>query len=481
MYKSILAFFRQSPVAITFSASLLLSLVARLGCVTNRDGMLYVNTAEAYLEGGFTAAKALFGWPFLPIAMAYTSRITGLAIEDAGYLLNALFMAGACALMVACIQRKIPELAWISCLTVVALPGFNEYRNELLREFGCWFFVMLSIWLALRWDERPNWRGAFSIQIALFLAALFRPEALTLSAAVIGWQFFAKEQRWRRLTMIGTLPTLGGVILVILYLSGQLGDGRLANEFSRISLTRFNEKASVLAEGLISYAHPNAPSILLFGSLALIPIKLIQKFGLFLIPLFFFAKSRNTYQPSTFERLLWCLIGIQLCVLAIFVIDLQFLAGRYVGLLLLFSTPFAARGLHQVFTRWPLLKKPTLAMLIILALANVASTGSSKAYFVDAGRWLANHSTSSQRVYIDSGRTAYHAGWKNIPLKERNNRAVIEKAVAEKQYDLFVLEVSRKDAPIDDWLKELELTEIRRFKFNDKDAVIILTPNKQEK
>ena len=480
MYKKIQLFFRQSPVAVTFIASLLLSLIARFGSIINRDGMLYVNTAEAYLDGGFAAAKALFAWPFLSIAIAYASQITGLAIEDAGYLLNAFFMAGACALMVACVQRKMPELVWISALTILAVPGLNEYRNELLREFGCWFFVMLTIWLALKWDERPSWSGAVCLQASLFFAALFRPEALTLYAALIGWQFFAKDQRWRRLTMIGALPTIGGAILVILYLSGQLGNGRLANEFSRLNLNRFNDKANVLAGGLFSYAHANAPSILLFGSLALVPIKLIQKFGIFLVPLFFFAKYENTSQPRTFERLLWCLIGIQLSVLAIFVIDLQFLAGRYVGLLLLFSTPFAATGLHEMFSRWPVLKKPTLAILIILALTNVTSTGSTKAYFVDAGKWLANNSTSSQRVYIDSGRTAYHAGWKNVHLEERNNRAAIEKAVTEKQSDLFVLEISRKDAPVDDWLKKLGLTEIRRFKLNDKDAVIILTPNQQE-
>ncbi len=480
MYKNILSFFRRSPVAVTFSASLLLSLIARFSTVINRDGMLYVNAAEAYLDGGFNAAKALFAWPFLPIAMAYVSRITGLTIEDAGYLINAMFMASTCALMVACVQRKMPELSWISCLTVIALPGLNEYRNELLREFGCWFFIMLTMWLSLKWDERPNWHEAMLIQTTLLLAALFRPEALTLYAALIGWQLFASEERKLRLTMIGTLPTIGGITLVALYMSGQLGAGRLTDEFSRLSIARFNDKADILATALISYAHNNAPAILFFGSLALIPIKLVYKFGVFLIPLYFFAAAKKPRQENTFTRLLWWLIAIQFLVLAIFVTDLQFLAGRYVGLILLFSTPFAASGLQRIFSRWPAVKKPTFALLIVIALANVVSTGSTKTYFVDAGRWLSSHATETPRVYIDSGRTAYHAGWKNVHLEERNNRAAIEKAVTEKQSDLFVLEISRKDAPVDDWLKKLGLTEIRRFKLNDKDAVIILTPNQQE-
>ena len=141
MQKNITIIIRQSPVAFAFITSLLMSLIARFGSVINRDGMLYVNTAQAYLDGSFSAAKGLFAWPFLPIVMAYVSRFTGLSTESAGYLLNAFFMAGTCALMIACLRRKTPELTWISCLTIIALPGLNEYRNELLREFGCWFMT----------------------------------------------------------------------------------------------------------------------------------------------------------------------------------------------------------------------------------------------------------------------------------------------------------------------------------------------------
>ena len=223
-----------TPAATTFVASLSLSLIARLSSTVNRDGMLYVNTAQAYLDGGFVAAKALFAWPFLPIVMAWVSNISGLSPENAGYLVNALFMAGACALMVACVRREKPELAWIACLTVLALPGFNEYRNELLREFGCWFFVMLSLWLALKWHERPTWLMAIGIQASLLSAALFRPEALTLYAALTAWQLFVgADQRWHRLAMIGLLPVAGGVILAGPPFTGPLCSGGLAGGVSR--------------------------------------------------------------------------------------------------------------------------------------------------------------------------------------------------------------------------------------------------------
>ena len=56
-----------TPVRAAFFGSLLLSLAARIGGTINRDGILYVDTARLFLEGGFGAARELFNWPFLPI------------------------------------------------------------------------------------------------------------------------------------------------------------------------------------------------------------------------------------------------------------------------------------------------------------------------------------------------------------------------------------------------------------------------------
>jgi hypothetical protein len=467
-----------TPISVAIAGSLLLSLVARLGSTINRDGMLYIGTAQAFLDGGFAAAKANFAWPFLSIAIAAVSKLTGLGLENAAYLLNALFMAATCALMVSCVARRTPELAWMSCLAVLALPGFNEYRNELLREFGCWFFVMLSFWLSLRWDERPDWRGALSIQIALGCAALFRPEALALYAALVGWQLFsAPRSQWLgRLVMIGLLPVICGTLLVTLYLSGKLGDGRLAAEFSRLGLARFDSKAEVLASGLIEYARGNARAILLFGSLALIPVKLIQKFGIFLLPLVYLIPTGELHAALRRHALFAWGIVVHLIVLTIFVTDLQFLAGRYVGMILLLSTPFAATGLLLLAHRFPRGRLPLVAIGIVLAFANVVSTGHGKSHHVDAGRWLAANVADPAKIYIDSGRAAYHAGWHKAAISNRNDRDGIARAVSEGRHELFVLEISRKDPPSEPWLQQAGLRVTERFELANKDAVIVAVP-----
>lgn len=472
-----------TPITATLAGSLALSLIARLGSEVNRDGMLYVTTAQAFLDGGYAAAKASFGWPFLSIAIAVVAKLTGLGLENAAYLLNALFMAGACALIVASVGRRAPELAWITALTVLALPGFNEYRNELLREFGCWFFIALAWWLALRWDERPRWTGALAIQAALAGAALFRPEALALFPALLGWQAFGapKSERWRRLTMIGALPAAGGLVLFGSYIAGTLGDGRLAGEFGRFRLANFDIKAKALAGSLIVYAQDNSRTIVLFGSLALVPIKLLQKFSLLLIPLAFFFASAGARTFIHRHALFAWGIGAHLLVVSVFVLDLQFLAGRYVGLILLLATPFIAAGLHLLIRRFPRWRHLIIASALLLAAGNVVSTGPGKGHFVEAGKWLAANVSSPERVYIDSGRTAYHAGWHTPQVAERNRRENILRAAADGPYDLFVLEVSRKDPPWDPPLERSGLQVVQRFELRNGDAVVIAAPSNNRK
>lgn len=468
-----------TPVRATFLASLLLSLVARLGSTLNRDGMLYVKGAQAFLDGGFAAAREVFNWPFLSIAMAIAGRLTGLGPEAAGFLLNALFMAGACALMVACIARRTPELSWLGAFVVLALPGLNEYRNELLREYGCWFFVMLAFWLALRWAERPRWPSALALQAALAGAALFRPEALALFPALLLWQLAGapRAERGRRLLMLGGLPLAAAIVLATLYVSGKLAGGnRLAGDLGRISLARFDAKAQLLASALIVYAQEQARTILLFGSLALVPLKVLQKLGIFVVPLAFVLFRRAAWPALGRHPLFAWGIAAHLLVLAVFVVDLQFLAGRYVGLILLFATPFAAAGLATMLRGRPRWRSAVFVGMALLALANVVSTSPGKTHLVEAGRWLAANVADPTTVYIDSGRTAYHAGWHSAVVAERNQRPAVEKAVAEDRYALYVLERSRKDAPLEDWLAQTGLRVVTRFEHPNRDAVIVAAP-----
>lgn len=472
-----------SPVWVAFVGSIFLSLTAiATHGILNRDGMLYVDTARFVMKNGLSAAHDVFAWPLLPILMAVIAQLSGLDPETAGQLLNTLFMAGACALLVASSKRLFPEAVWPICLVLLAVPGFNDYRNELLRECGCWFFVMLAFWLALRWADMPRWRTAGLVQAALVAAALFRPEALVFLVALPLWQTFEapKEERWRRVAMLGFLPAIGLVILAALFASGQL-PARLAADFARFSPDRFSAKAQIIAPALHVFARDNAATILFFGSLAIIPLKFGKMMGLFLVPLLhaLFVDGKGLFAISRLRVFAWAFLAHTL-VLAIFVTDLHFLAGRYVSPLILFAAPLVGYGLAALIKRFPFWRWPIVALALLIMVGNVLTLSPGKTHYIEAGRWLSSNATDSPRVFMGSPRTAYYAGWqywsRHGVLPDSSARRQLGGQLKKGDFDLVVLEVSRNDSDFAAWLNEAGMTEIQRFSDMNGDAVSISVP-----
>jgi hypothetical protein len=467
------------PVRTTFLISLLLTLIAVQKGTINRDGMLYVDTARAFLEEGLMAAFQVYPWPFMSILMAWVAQASGLDLETSGYVLSALFMAGACALLVVCARRMFPEAVWHIVLVLLALPGLNGYRDELLREYGCWFFCMLAIWLALRWSDAPRWPMALGIQAALAIAALFRPEALALFPALLFWQWFsaARDQRLRRIAMIGSLPALAFIGMLGLFLSNQLDFSRLAVDFQRFAFPQFKEKARAIAGVLPRNAQEQAFLILFFGSLAIVPLKFLGKIGLFIVPLVYsFVGQSLRLILVRWGVFFWAFLAHYL-MLSVFVLEMQFLAGRYVAPLLVFATPLAGYGLFRLSKKFPFWATLIMFLAVMIMIANVIPSSSSKRHFAEAGAWLATNVTETPRVYVESGRVAYHAGWRYRPPREEPiRRSEAELAIRNDAYDWVVLEVSSDAAPVERWLEQNGLHEVKRFNSPDGGSVLIAKP-----
>ncbi|MDX9706330.1 MAG: hypothetical protein RBT86_01995 [Azospira sp.] len=466
----------RSPLALAFIGSLLLSLaaVAMNRGVLNRDGMLYVDVARIFMESGFSAAAQTFPWPFLSILIAFVSQGTGLGPETAGHVLNAIFLAGTCALLVACSMRLYPGAGWMVALTVLALPGLNDYRDQIIREYGYWFFVVLSLWLSLRWADAPDWRTGLWIQLAIIVAALFRTEALVFLPALLLWQLReapARERR-RRIAMLGLLPLLAALAMLLLLTSGNL-PARLAVDLSRISPQRFSAVAGEIALALPPAARENAGTILFFGSLAIIPVKFVKMSGLFLVPLIYALRVL----PGTHWRLFGWAFAAQLAVLAVFVTDMHFLAGRYVVALLLLAAPLIGCGFHALLQRYSRWKLPAVIILVLLATANAVSLSPTKQHFVAAGHWLAANAEDSPRTYNESARAAYYAGWRYRAVTATEaTREALKQSIQRGEFDLVILEVPHQDVTFPDWLAGAGLREIERFAQTNGDMVVIAVP-----
>lgn len=472
------------PQRAAFIGSLLLSLIALGGSLINRDGIFYVDAARAMLEQGFALQRHGIDWQFLSMLMAGLSALTGLAPETSGHLLNAFFLAGACSLLVAIVRHRLPEAAWAACLVALAMPAYNGYRNELLREYGFWFFCLLAFWLAMRWEEAaPRWREAIACQLALGIAALFRLEAVAFYPALMLWQAFAAPpgQRLRRALMLGSLPLAGAVLAGVLVGSGLVVlPNRVGYYLEAVNplhkLQLLGEAAGNMSESVLSkYSREEAAYVLFFGLLSIIPVKFLKMAGIFVVPLAYAFVARPMKAAlSRWQPLPWAFFAY-LLVLVAFVTHQFFLVGRYVSLLNLLAVPVAAAGLALLMQRYPRWKWPMVALALVTMAANVVSLSPKKTHVVEAGRWLGANARDAARVGVDNARIAYYAGWRASQAVSQD-RAALGAALAQKRIDMVAVEASRNDAGVEKWLAAYRLQTVQRFANKAGDAVIVAVP-----
>ncbi len=478
------------PVRMAFICSLMLSAVAVWNSpVLNRDGMFYVEWAQSIIDHGSAGVRQHPGWPFLafqPALIAVASSATRLGPETSAYAINALFLAGACSLLVAITRRRLPEAAWAAVLVVLAMPAYNEYRNQVLREYGFWFFGLLAFWLAMRWDESHRWREALACQAAICCAALFRREALAIIPALMLWQTLAAPagSRLRRVLMLGCLPLAGAAMAGALFASGLVPMPDSMRSFFEAAnplrqLQVIGDAAGRMSEFVFKhkYSREEAGYVLFFGLLTIIPVKFLKMTGVFVVPLAFaFAGQPLRAVLARWQPLPWVFFA-HVLVLVAFITHQFFLVGRYVALLNLLAVPVIAAGLAALMQRFPRWRGLMLTLALLTLLANVLSFSPKSTQIIDAGKWLAANRVAASRVYVENPRVAYYAGLGYAATgRNRLERDALASAVAENRFDMLVLDVHARDAGIDEWLAANHLQMIQRFANKGGNAVIVAVP-----
>ena len=472
------------PVRATFVVSLLLSWLAVQGRIVNRDGIYYLDTARTILEEGLGAVMRVGEWNFLPALVAAVSAATPLGLEAAAQTLNGLLLAGTCALLVDWVRRRAPEAAWFAVLAVLAMPAYNQYRNEILREYGFWFFSMLGFWLAMRWTERRGVKDLLWSQLAILTAALFRLEAAAFFLALMAWQMTLAVPGSRlRTTLVSVaLPTGALVLGALLVLAGVIELPRrilyYLSAADPIQKTfTLSDAAARLSDKVLpyKYSREEAIYILSIGLLSIIPIKFLKMMGLLLVPFAYrfkdggFRKILAPWQP-----LPWA-FAVYVLVLAAFVTQQMFLVGRYVSILNLLAVPLVAVGFAQLAARHERWQPLFAALALAMVAANVVSLTPRQTQIIEAGNWLRQHAAADLRVGMENGRVAYYAGWKLARANYYERQALADE-LASGRLDLAAFEIDRKETETDAWLMQKRLVEMRRFVGPKGDMVILAAP-----
>lgn len=457
----------------------MLSLIAVLGEVAiGKDAAFYLDIALQVSEQGMAVALERFDWPWFTLLLAGTYKYLGIPLELTAYLWCALFMAGTCTLLVASLRRAIPDsVVWI-VLLVLALPAFNAFRNDILREQGFWFFSALTLWLALNWSEQGGWLRAALIHLAILGAALFRLEALMLLGAIVLWRFPDMFSRtgWLRLLQLAALPLMGLVTAVIvLGLVGELSQGRVEYYLrlldpGSLKIT-FDAKTAALAHAVFAtYMGDEVGSLLLGIILLAILLSFIKLCG----PLALVFLHRNSWSAFSCYwqryRLFACAALIYIAVLVVFFLQQGFVNSRYVSYLNLLALPLLAFALVGFVRRFPRMGKLLAVLLVVQMLDNVISLGAKKTHYIEAGHWLSQHATRDMAIYYDDPRIGYYAGFGYRATKQS-----LDQALAEPQnYRYLLIEADGDEPWLLEWMKQRDLRVLVRFANRKNDAVLVI-------
>lgn len=472
---------RTPPPALAFLASLLLSLIAIGGEVTvGKDAAFYLDIAQQVLAKGPGVAFQIFSWPWFSLLLAGTHWLSGVSLELAAYLWCAFFMAGTCALLVLLTQRFLSGSGYWACLVVLSLPAFNQFRGDILREFGFWFFSILALWLAQRWFAAGGWLRAALIQTVIGCAALFRLEAVMLTAALVLCLLgeLSTRQGWLRLLQLNAVPLAAMVLFGSLLLFG--GASSPERMLYYVSLLdphllwdRFDLMANALAESALEkYSSDDARLIIFSGLSTVVLVKFLTLSGPFALPLLF---PTNWVAVGDYWRKLrpfaWtCLLYFG--VLLIFFVQQRFVNSRYVSFLHWLAVPLLTMASVLFVRRFARFSKAFVILALAVMLHNVVSFGAKKTHFLEASAWLAEHTQRSDTIFYEDSRIAYYAG-RGFPT-DLPTREVMMLGEQSKPYRYLVINGQADDPELQAWLTQRHRRILAHFSNRRGHGVLII-------
>ncbi len=398
----------------------------------NADGVLYLQTARDFLQGGFKAAYQQYPWPFFSVLIAELSRWFGVTVLTAAYWLSGLFFA-LITIAFLTIVRQLAysvKLQWLALFVILTFRPLTKYSHYIIRDAGYLAFFLVGVALLISFINKPRWYKAVAWNIAMTLALLFRVEGtlFLVLAPLIVWFDFPKDKlgTLRRYIQLNSLTVIYFIVMAFFVLlfshHGMNSTGRLSG----------------LLNGIVDFIR--------------------TAWGEFYLAVFYVSKY---VLPPPAARFGWvftlsgligtfiycCIIGITLPYLVGLVYGLRGVVWRYYrailvyvviafvlvsaysfsryyfvvryflplsALLLTIAIPGLARlycSSRDVRCRYFPWRKVLLWLVVLLMLAQAVSTvfhiGPSKRYRYLAAVWLREHTAPTATVYTNDGKIAF--------------------------------------------------------------------------
>ncbi|WP_417535410.1 hypothetical protein [Methylophaga sp.] len=382
----------------------------------NSDGVLYLNMARAYIEGGLAATASMYNWPFFSILIAVIHQFTGLQLELSGQIINSLLFVVFTDALVLIANKLLSNLRYvfIASLLILCFSTLNDYRSYIIRDIGYWAFISISIYRIIIFLEKPNWQNGIYWQLSSLLALLFRVEAIVIILATPLFIVFQLGFRdgLKSAIKLCSLFLLGGVLAAAVFTQQQgmksaFGKLLSVTEFlDHSSITEvFHEKATILGKELLSqYSERYGGMILASGLVYMLLAKIIT--GLSPLNLIFFTMAKVQQKTGSSEsntrRFLLFFIGINLIILLAFLFKHYFISTRYavmlITALMLLMLPAMCRLIDDYWLAKNKFALTLIPFLLLASLIDTFTTSVTKGYIKETAIWASQNLPENSRV-----------------------------------------------------------------------------------
>jgi hypothetical protein len=465
----------------------------------NPDTVLYFEQARLIALGDWAGAIEVFNWPLYGACIATVHKITSLGIHQSAQVLNMLFFGMATASFLTIIQLAGGGSRVMLAGTLLLFGGqylVGDVLEMLMRDEGFWAFYVTSLVFFIRYVQHNKISDALLWQACIFIAMLFRIEAICYLIGLPLCLLFWREVSWKdRIKNMLNAYSIAIVACVAIALAFLLNDdlrmqhfGRLQEVFSLNLYQEFTEKlmaqAHIMSNQVLGkYLEEFAVTGLLLTFIYVMIAKAISATGIFAaIFAGFTLKNRGaTIEPKAYLVLktaaIVALISMALIIVKVFVLSSRYAAGLSWVLLVLGAFYFASMFANKDK------KIALIASLIVIALClgfvkNILPKRQGYNYMQDAATWLKQHNSEQAPVFYNETRMRYYMGEPFVGVWEDNGELVSD-AIENKtinQYRFLVVTQSSK-RPEDNVLISKQLTnysEVKRFNsFKAKNSIVI--------
>ena len=406
--------------------SLLLSVwLIAIDPVLNKDAILYLRSAQAYLQDGVLASQRLFARPLLPICFALVHQLTGIPLVYAGLLLTSVYYAILCVAFVATVatlggNRRVQLFA---AIVVLSHPALNDQRSSIVRDPAYWGLILLAFRELLLYLRNPTLRHQLLWTTYILLASLFRFEglffALLAPLSLLAARDFARRGRRCLQLLLPVLPVLGATVVVFLLYqqgadSGARPGGGIANYLQRLLSFpgQFNEIAAVTAQSMLDLnSREDASLAVLAGLTAILLVNICRALSWPWTLLLLWGTRAHQVPRLRHDDavLLLAHMLIALLYLAAFTLINHFMLDRYAGQFAIFGLLFLPFILDAIWSTGRRSLRIFLVggLLLLMSLDTLHNNDYQKAFIRDAGNWLLENTPADASLVSNNHYLAY--------------------------------------------------------------------------